>query len=112
MTDFKIPYSIKKCLSGLGIPPCMKGYVYLCQAIQLVCEDGAHSSFSAEDLYMIIAHENATNAHCIERDIRTAIRDAQNHTDNNCFISKYSNTSVKKLIFILAEMLSSEDLWE
>ncbi len=96
MDDARIKNQVKK----LGISPAMKGYTYLYRAVQLVYDDGEHFFGSADELYTVIARENGTNAHCIERDIRTAIRDSR------------CNISVKKLIFMIAESLSSEELWE
>ncbi len=100
MNGFSIPHNIKESVKQLGISPCMKGYVYLCRAVQLVRNDSEYFYCSADELYTVIARENGTNVHCIERDIRTAIRDSQ------------CNTSVKKLIFMIAESLSNEELWE
>lgn len=90
--------SIKRAVKALGISPSVKGYAYLCRAVQLVCSDREYAYVSADELYETVARENKTNAHCVERDIRTAIRDS------------HCGTSVKKLIFMIAESLSSEEI--
>lgn len=96
MNTYKIKFSLKQ----LGISPSMKGYIYLCRAIELVCDDNRYFCRSADALYTTIAQENGTHVHCIERDIRTAIRDSQ------------CSTSVKKLIFMIAESVLTENLLE
>ena len=90
--------SITESLKNLGISPSVKGYAYFYRAVQLICENGEYFYCSADELYTVIASEYGINVHCIERDIRTAIRDSR------------CNTSVKKLIFMIAESLSSEEI--
>lgn len=65
---------IRIMLLDMGAPTHLKGFGYLCRAIEIVYDepDAIHNVVSG--LYARIANEAGTTSSCVERDIRTELK--------------------------------------
>ncbi len=64
---------VSEALNMLGIPAKIKGYKYLKEALEIVCNDRAAMNAINEKIYRRIAADSNTTAMCVERNIRHAI---------------------------------------
>ena len=60
-------------IQTLGIPPHMRGFHFLCDAVFLVMQNRRLQEAVAKELYPKLAKQHHTDASCIEHAIRTAI---------------------------------------
>ncbi len=61
-------------LTELGMSTHLKGFSYLCRAIEIVYIDKSAIRNVIVGLYLQIAEENHTTVSCVERNCRTAIK--------------------------------------
>lgn len=71
--DADVEQGISDILYGLGIPSHTKGYLYLKEAIRLVCEDEKYLDGVTKALYPKVAEKFETTPQRAERSIRNAI---------------------------------------
>jgi two-component system response regulator (stage 0 sporulation protein A) len=69
---------ISEIFISIGIPPHIKGYGYLREAIRLTVENPKRINFVTKDLYPSVAKSFATTSSKVERAIRHAIEVAWN----------------------------------
>lgn len=65
--------TISECLKRMGIPPSVKGYAYLEEAVRLRLEGTTDQKRLTDRTYPKVAERFSTNARCVERALRTAI---------------------------------------
>ena len=74
LSDPHLGRYVKQVLVELGVPPSLKGYSYLAQAIELCVEDHSRLYSLINRVYAPVAEANDTAFPRVERDIRHAIR--------------------------------------
>ncbi|MBO4535248.1 MAG: sporulation initiation factor Spo0A C-terminal domain-containing protein [Clostridia bacterium] len=74
LSDPHLDRYVKQVLVELGVPPSLKGYSYLAQAIELCVEDHSRLYSLISRVYAPVAEANGTAYSRVERDIRHAIR--------------------------------------
>ncbi|MBQ8551677.1 MAG: sporulation initiation factor Spo0A C-terminal domain-containing protein [Clostridia bacterium] len=102
---------VKLLISELGVPRRLKGFSYLCRAIELVYMEPSAIQNVIVGLYRQIAVENNTTVSCIERNCRTAIKLLWQRCDTlklaayfSC--NEHSNApSVREFVALLADKL-------
>ena len=65
---------IRIMLLDMGAPTHLKGFAYLCRAIELVYDEPDAIHNVVNGLYARIAEEAGTTSSCVERDIRTELK--------------------------------------
>lgn len=103
---------IEQAISYLGVPEGMKGYCYLCRAIEMACVDLRNTDNFIGGLYFQIADENRVSVSCVERDIRTAIKYIQSsgrlaEFDDyfRYFPKAQYSLSAKKIVILISERI-------
>ena len=74
LSDPALDRYVKQVLVELGVPPSLKGYSYLAQAVVLCVEDHSRLYSLINRVYEPVAQSNETAYSRVERDIRHAIR--------------------------------------
>lgn len=85
----KTHHQIDDILKELCVPCNIKGYSYLKSAIKLL----QTNNYLIKDVYKIIARNNNTQAHCIERSIRHAIEVSFNRCNIKVINTFFPNIS-------------------
>lgn len=84
--------TIAKELKVCGIPPHIKGYDYLGEAIEMVLADHNHIHTITKTLYPAVAKKFNTTYSRVERAIRHAIETSFNNLDPNTMFDIFGNT--------------------
>ncbi len=71
--DFVVQRIITEVLQMLGVPPHIKGFVYLRDAVAMVYEDESHLMRITKSLYPGIAERHDSTSQRVERSIRNAV---------------------------------------
>lgn len=71
--DFAVQRMITEVLQMLGVPPHIKGFVYLRDAVAMVYEDESHLMRITKTLYPGIAVRHDSTSQRVERSIRNAV---------------------------------------
>lgn len=108
---------INKTVSSLGAPVYMKGYRFLCEAIEIVCKEPWYIDHIVGGLYTRIAEENNISPYAVERDIRTVVKYIQLSERlpefDDCFRyfpeSRHS-LSAKKFVVMIAQKVRNDIL--
>ena len=66
--------TIRVMLLDMGAPTHLKGFNYLCRAIEIVYDEPDAIHNVVNGLYSQIATESGTTSSCVERDIRTELK--------------------------------------
>ena len=72
--DTRIVSIVANQLISIGVPPHLKGFIYLRDAIILMAHNHELFANATTRLYHVIAHHYAINASMVERSMRSAIR--------------------------------------
>ncbi|AIY05323.1 stage 0 sporulation protein A [Planococcus sp. PAMC 21323] len=88
---------INKMVKDIGIPPHLKGYSYLKEAVSLVLEQPEYLNKVTKELYPGIATKFDTTSSRVERSIRHAIEQAWNRHETVDHISEIFGYSVAHL---------------
>lgn len=103
----------ERLLFEIGIPGNLKGYRYLIIAAETVYHDGSAIHNVLKGLYADIARRENTNASCVERNIRTAIKimwdNRNDHISDKpgCIVLKHM-PEPRELIALLANAIRIE----
>lgn len=73
----KVELFLGKKLLEMGISPSLKGFNLIISFVEKEIELDSNNTM---ELYEILAKENGTNSHCIERNIRSAFDSANKET--------------------------------
>ncbi len=73
-TEEELIRQIRTLLTEMGMSTHLKGFSYLCRAIEIVYMDKIAIRNVIVGLYRQIAEENRTTVSCVERNCRTAIK--------------------------------------
>lgn len=82
--------NIEKYLLKIGIPPHLKGFYFLAEAIDLVIKDRSYLRNVTKKLYVEIAKNNDEKLNNVERAMRHAIQSAKQNLSITKFISKHA----------------------
>lgn len=76
---------ISVALKRLGIPVNLKGYKFLKEALQIVCDDQRKMRPLSANVYGPLARKYSSTEQCVERNIRHAIETAASRGDPDAF---------------------------
>lgn len=101
---------IKQLLFTMGIIPNLKGFDYLCMAIEIRMKDP--KALLTKEIYPQIAKKFGVVPSNIDRGIRTAIKNAIQRMDEETKLKIWKNSSIKELtnnefISLVAEFLQN-----
>ncbi len=105
-----ISNDIKQLLFTMGIMPNLKGFDYLCMAIEIRMKDP--KALLTKEIYPQIAKKFGVVPSNIDRGIRTAIKNAIQRMDEETKLKIWKNSSIKELtnnefISLVAEFLQN-----
>ena len=111
LTNDTITKEIKNILIKLGFTPNLRGYKYLCTAINLTLQDTNLINNVTKQLYPSVAILHGDKTSCVERSIRHAIKVSYNskkiYEINNVFaytiLSPNEKPTCSQLISLLVE---------
>lgn len=113
LDNVNVTKEIKNVLIRLGFSPNLRGYKYLCTAINLTLQDNELINRVTKGLYPKVAEVYGDNTDSVERNIRHAIKVAYNSKKifeiNNIFASTILTSNEKptssQLIALLVEKI-------
>ncbi len=68
---------------ALGIHATYKGYHFLVMALELTLEDDDRLLYVTKNLYPTVAHHYHTTIECVDRNLRTVVRNCWNSDQRN-----------------------------
>ena len=116
LKDAENSKKIHNLLIEIGIPTSMKGYGYLKKAIMFCLEDPRMQKNLVDGLYSIIAKEYGSSWQNVERNMRTAVKEAfkkgnkeklEEIFQNTCYSNKGRPTNSKFLAGIVEYIKNS-----
>ncbi|MBO8125899.1 MAG: sporulation transcription factor Spo0A [Firmicutes bacterium] len=90
--NVEVERKVVELVIQIGIPPSLKGYNYVKDAILIVLENPAYLTGVTKKLYPYIAEKYGTTAGVVERALRSAIEYAWMHGDPDYLYSLFGST--------------------
>jgi two-component system response regulator (stage 0 sporulation protein A) len=114
---WKIEKDVTQILTRLGVPPHIKGFVYLRRAIEMNIEDADMMKKVTKKLYPLVAKEFETTPSRVERAIRHAIevtfersdKKTLNHFFGNILVGKKNKPTNSQFIAVVSERLKFDN---